>query len=503
MPVRIPLYEQQSLPQSGGLPRANAPGGVPLSMTAGAALTELGDDLNKIDREMTKVRREADLTDRIGRATADLAELELSFEQDQDFATAKNRFEQSAAAIRDKYSADLPDPVVRQAFGKRFQELALAKSINVRKDAMTKERSYNVASLDTSLDVYANAAANAKNAAEFDLITNQVRIAITTAQAGGWINPVDAGKRERGFLSKLDLATVRRDMMVDASLTADKLALDPSYLPNLDEAQRASLTDQAYKRAETTRRQLDADAERARKARGDDLLKEAFSRQTSGKLDRAYVEQIRSFIEPAEYKSLLKGLGEGPGQKNDPAAYADLQRLIYDNPVEAERMAFQYHRNGRIKNETLSSTLSAARSISRQEGPRTAYERERQFITNAIKPSDMVPDPAASQRYAIVIREYDDFAKAGNKTDAELRTAAENLIKRYTMVDMVELARRTASGAQPTPSAQLDGIAKDAALLKADFDAKRISKAEYDKRMLNLNNARKAAERAEGANGRR
>jgi hypothetical protein len=500
MPLRIAPYQQQTTPAMGGAPRASAPG---LIDQTGAALTSLAKELQDFGRERYTAQRDADLQDRIGKATSELATLELEFERDQDFRTSPQRFQERADAIRDKYLEGVSDQAVATAFRKRYAEFSLAKSLNVRRAAHAKEKDYSVASLDSSIDVYATQAANAKNPAERELVLNQARIAIATAQTGGYITDVDAGKRERTLLGKIDEATVLRDMSLDPSITADKLALDPSYAGNLDPVQRQRWSDQAYRRADTERRRQEAEAERERKRRGDELAKEAYSRLEGRKLTREYVEEIRHFIEPGEYKSLLKSLHEGPTQKNDPRAYADLLGKVYDNPAEAERLAFQYHKAGLIKNETLSSVLGTARTVGRQEGPRSAYERERQYITNALTPSEASSDPAPRARLGIAIREFDDFAKAGNRSDAELRAAADDILKRTYLVDMTELARRTAVGSHPTPTATLDGIASEAARLQADLDAKRISKANFDKRMKQLNDTRKAAEKAEGANGRK
>lgn len=497
MPLRIAPYQQQTSLSVVGAPRASAPSVVD---PTGAAVQQLAGTVMKIGADMYQVQREADLQDRVGKFTAEVSALELEFDRDQEFRTAPDRFNERANALRDKYLDGVTDNGVATAFRKQAQTLTLAKSINVRKDAWKKEGDYNVASLDSNIDTYANAAANAKNPAEAAIVENQARLAIASAQSGGWLTAVDAGKRERTFLTKRDSAVVIRDMGIDPMLTATKLSIDTGYVANLDPVARERYADQAFRRAESETRQHDAAAERERKARGDELMKEALNRQNSGTLTSGYVEQIRPFVEPTEYKSLLAGLS-GADRKDDPQAFSDLQGLVYTNPAEAERQAFIQHRNGRIRNETLTAVLTRAREISRQEGPRTAYERERLFITNAIKPSDLVRDPSGSARYALVIREYDDYAMSGQRTDAELREKADAVLKKYTMVDMVELARQTASGAKPTPEMQLKSINEEAQRLMADRAANKITQQVFNQKMEPLNRLRKAAEKAAGANG--
>ena len=497
MPLQLTQYRQQTTPSLSGMPRASAPAAVnPL----GAGLAQFAGEIAKIGKGLYEAQREADLQDRIGKATAEIAELELSFENDPDFRTAPERFTEKADAIRDKYLDGVEDSAVATAFRKQFQQLSLAKSINVRKGAWAKEKDYNVASLDANLDTYATAAANAKNPAEAALVENQARIAIASSQNGGWISAEDAGKRERTFLSKRDSAVVLRDMSIDPGMTATKLDLDQNYAANLDPVQRQRLSDQAFRKSVEATKAADAAAERQRKARGDELLKEALSRQSKGVLTSEYIEEIRDFIEPSEYKSLLTG-SSGANKQDDPAAFAELQGLVYTNPPEAERRAFVLHRNGRIKNETLSSVLARSREIGRTEGPRTEYERSRLFISDALKPSPMVPDPAGAARYALAIREFDDYAQGAQRSDAELREKANEIQRRFALVDMTELARQTAAGVQTTPEGQLKAIQADAERLIADHEAKKISTPEFRRRMTELDRARQAAERAQRANG--
>lgn len=492
----IPVYRQQTSPQFVGAPRAQMPA---LVDKTGAGLLEMANQVYEFGKGLYNVQREADLQDRIGKATAEISELELSFDRDPDFRTAPARFQEQADAIRDKYMDGVTDSAVATAFRQKYQQIALSKSLNVRRDAWAKEKDYNVASLDANIDTYATAAANAKNPAEAALVESQARIAIASAQNGNWISAEDAGKRERTFLSKRDNAIVIRDLSIDPSMTATKLSLDPTYAANVDPVARERLADQAWRRAESDRKAADAAAEAERKRRGDELLKDALAKQADGSLTRAYADQIKAFIEPAEYKSLLAGLS-GAERKDDAQAFATLEGLVESHPAEARRQAFIFHRAGLIRNETLASVNGRSRTLERQGGPRTPYERSRAFLTDTLKPSPLVNDPAGAARYALAVREFDDFAGVGKPTDKDLREKAEEIQKRYALVDMVDLARRTAAGAQPTPEQQLEALRAQGQSLMDDFQAKKIGEPEFKRKMADLDRARQAAEKAARAN---
>lgn len=496
MPLTIPQYRTQTTIGMGVAPRASAPA---VQDTIGASLITLGNALEEQYGKSERARQEADLQDRLGRATAEIADLEATFDRDQDFRTSPDRFKAGADAIRDKYLSNVQDASVKQAFTKQFQTLALSKELNVRKAARTQESDYNVAALDSSLDTYATSAANAKNPAEREVVLSQARLAIASAQSGGWITDVDAGKRERGMLTKLDTATVIRDMSLSPTMVSTKLSLDPTYAANLPADQRERFADQAFRRADAERQRLATDEERRTKKRADEALTEAWKRNGEGVLTVEYANEIRNLVSPAEYKSLLDAIKKpDAARKDDPQTYAALQVLVESNPAEARSRALQYHRTGLITNGTLNSILGEARNIARTEGPRSPYERERAFITNAIKPSDMVPDPAASARYALAIREFDDFAKSGQRSEADLRGKAEDILKRRSMVDMIDLAQRTGVENRPTPAQTIEAIDRSIVQADADFKANKITKAERDKRIQNLNKQRQAAERAGG-----
>ena len=467
----------------------------------GQTVENVGDALYKIDKELTKARQASQLSDAVGRATGELGELELRFQKDQDFKTAPTRYAGAADLIFKKYEQSIDDPTVREAFGIRFRNVSTAKRLNVVKFAAQQEGDYNVAMLDRNATIYATSAANAANSAERDVVIDQFRIDLSNMRMRNWITDVEAGNRERAFLGKIDMAIVTRDMVTNPGEVAVKLSLDAKYAQNIAPEQREKLIDQAYRRSGEELRQREAVAERERKRIGDDLLKTAHERQTAGTLDRPFIERLRPFVEPNEYKSLLAGLS-GADRKDDPAAFSHIEGLVETNPADARRQAFVYHQNGRISNQTLQSVNTRTRGIERQEGPRSPYERERSHITQVLKPSEFVTDPAPGARYALAIREFDDYANEGNRSPAELRAKADDVVKRFSMVDMADLARRTGLGGRATPQEQITANLAEAERLMADRKAKKISEADFKKKMNVLERSTAAAEKAMANGGK-
>lgn len=293
------------------------------------------------------------------------------------------------------------------------------------------------------------------------------------------------------------VAHARQRMSEGKSVFAEKQA----YAPNLDPLMRERLIDQGFRRAEVERTQRDAAAERERKRIGDEFMKAAVTHQSAGTLTPEFVERIKPFIDWREYQGLKEGM-KGGAKTDDPAVFANIEGLVDTNPEEARRQAFIQHKQGRITNQTLHSVNSRTRSIDRQEGPKSPYERERAHITQVLKPSEFVTDPAPGARYAVAIREFEDYAGAGKRTPEELRAKADDVVKRYSMVDMADLARKTGLGARAAPAEQISANLAEAERLMADRKSNKISEADFRKKMRALDRSTAAAERAMANGGK-
>lgn len=267
---------------------------------------------------------------------------------------------------------------------------------------------------------------------------------------------------------------------------------------------------QMFESAIKLKAQIGADSERAAKAAaeklGDDALKEGWNRLYNGKLDRAYIEQIRPLLKPSEYHSLLEARkkgAEGGGAKTDPGTFRELQRLIYSDPKEAEAFAFKAHRNGLLSNEHLSSGLSRSRELDRTEGPKSEYERSRRYIAGTLDPGPMVNDPVKRERMAEAMDDFDRWVEAGKgkRTDKEIQEYGREVVNRYKLVDLSDTAL-----ALPSPrSGQIrrnpqDRVGMQQDLARAAAEAERrknsgqLSPGEYAAEMVLLNRWRKTIE---------
>lgn len=259
--------------------------------------------------------------------------------------------------------------------------------------------------------------------------------------------------------------------------------------------------------------EADKAAEKLRKEKGDDMMKEAISRLSAQpgqpKLDRDFIEQARPFISPAEYKSLLEmhkngGITGADGPKSDPDTFRHLQMLLRTDPESAQKEAFTAHANGHLSNSDLSSITQRAYTLDRQGGPKSTYERTRAYITGNLDPGPMVQDPVGRARMASAVNEFDKWMEGGKHTDAEIEARGEQIIKQWRFVNMKDTVAgfpQPRYGSVPRtgdPAAQIKAIANSYLLTKKAYENKQITKEEFMEESSRLNNWRKAIARGHG-----
>lgn len=226
----------------------------------------------------------------------------------------------------------------------------------------------------------------------------------------------------------------------------------------------------------------------------------------NGKLNAAYIEKIRPLVNESDFHSLVTALkaertaGAG-GPKTDPTTFRELQRLVYEDPTEAEKYAYSAHKAGRLSNDDFSSGLQRARGISRSEGPKSEYERSRKYVVDSLDPGPMVQDPVGRGRMAEAVDDFDRWMSAGKRTDEEVRDYGRQVVDRYRFVDfsqtVLALPSPRSGNIRRNP-ADREGMRNDvlsaATKAKADRESGKLTEAEYAAEMATLNRWRKAIE---------
>lgn len=509
--MKVPVYEPQAQVaiQPTGAREDVADSGAP-----GKALQRAGmvanDALGDFAKAQVHARQVADHTAAITGATKELQDLELQFDRDADWKTAPDRFQQGAAEIRDKWTAPIDDVAVKNLVARDFDRLAAVKGFNIKKDAFKKETDSAVAGVDDSIDTYAGLAASAKTPLERDLAIGRGRAAIAGAAAAKYLTQVDAGKRERGFLGKIDEVQARGIMTADPDAAVAVLT-DPAQLPHIDEKRRAELYDTAVRRSVALEGKRQREADKAEKALGDAAAKEVYAADANGTLDRPFVEARRRWLTPSEYNGALKLLAPSAAQ-DDPQT---LSRIM--PRIDSEDLGNEITREfagGNLSSPTYRALMEKNRSVLKDDQPASPYKSGRALVNETLDPG-LLTGPAESAlrgARAQALTEYDNWAAGNLKAPrADHLAQAQDVIRRYQVVafDQMSLAtglpRAYAGTRQDLKPADLD--AAEARTI-ADLDAARITRAQADQELRKIESWRgilqkkPAAPTSSGAKGK-
>lgn len=421
------------------------------------ALIQAADQANatvaRLGADIAASRRKAELSAARTEAAMQLNAFEAKLDRDTDYTTHIERFEARAAELKTEISKRLDVAAARTAFEQDFDAFAATKKLQVAKRAWALEIDARTAGLDIDVMQTAKTIAGSKSAAERLALESKTLKAIADAAEDGIITQVDAAKRAEGFRSLIAEADARQLITADPEAAVEELAKpDSVYSQALDPKAHARMLDFATRRADTAVKErarlaekAERDAEKAIKARGDASLKEAWSRQASGALTRDYVDHIRADISPAEYHSLLKAIDPSSEHAtDDPETYRDLMAGLRSDPEGTRSAAFRAHAEGRLKNSTLQTVVTAAEAVTRRTGPADPYSRTREFLERSLRPPPTVDDPASRIRAERALQAFDDWVVAAPadapRTPAEIRDQADRILSEYSLVDLSSMA---------------------------------------------------------------
>lgn len=206
-------------------------------------------------------------------------------------------------------------------------------------------------------------------------------------------------------------------------------ALDPEVRMQLFDHADA-MTRQRLADAEGLQRMQDHQlvlTERDTAKTGDELLSRM---QLSGK----WIEANRNNLDPQDYRyfyNALKGdQAASRNEKSDPTVYSDLiDRAHQGQDVRDEaRRAMVNHRITIESYDKINNETDASRP--------NWFKRGTEFISTSAAVSQLNPDPAAAQRKADMLDDWQDWANRNPKaTDEQAHTAYHKLVHEYAIID--------------------------------------------------------------------
>lgn len=411
----------------------------------GEAIGQVGEMLRQRDENVRQARAAAQKTDAILKARQALDEAEIAIEQSNSFDGVLENFDESAVELRQRLVEGVSDPATAQAVAQDLDEIIRQRRAKIRRAINAKEIDFQTAKLDADLIDLAAEAAGAVGD-ERDLLVDTATDRLATAVRTGIMQPTDMLDRLQDFRNDLDEADVRR-LISTAPEAAIQALDDPDKFRALAPDRRAVLADMAVTRLGTKLNQERRDDERAErerekaeKAAADAAMKTIRAAGVDGTLTRDMIEGHREILSASEYGTALKILaGDGEGGRQDSETLVDLYTRVNYVPDQAEQAAIEAFADGRINQATLNTITARAESARerkaaddrREVKPPRDLELAEDFLKRALRPSGLMNDEAANERYAegvLRFQEQADAMLAAGKTDG-FQAVARQVVK--------------------------------------------------------------------------
>ena len=446
---RIPrTISQRSLP-------ALAPGVLldPRSIgRSSAAVQTLTNQVQELALDFIKTENRAKQATELNRVNSEtarkLSDLELSFEGDTDFETLQQRFNDGAVGIRDEIRDTITDRTVQTTFDAKFENLRLAKELNIRRTANRLRVDRGVAELDRSINSFADQAATAKNHVERQLLIDNARVAITNAEAAGFITAENAGVRARRFLSRLDEAEVRTLTHNDPGAAVEALLPGQKLFRNIDPLRRQTLFETAIRQANAQRKdrvrlaeKAERDAEKRQKAVGEEIAKEGFTLDAEDALTNRWLDIHRGKLSVPNFKVLQAAVTGAAAPADDIEAVIDLTTRLDREDIGP--IAAQYLRRGQLSIATFQSMMTRNRALRADDQPASPFRSGRERVRVALDPGQILSGPAAQLGrigQSSALAEYDAFAEANPQaTRLEFNREAQAVIDRFEILNFDQM----------------------------------------------------------------
>lgn len=262
----------------------------------------------------------------------------------------------------------------------------------------------------------------------------------------------------------------------------------------LEPSKRQALQRAAIERQESELRMQLAREERAYREREryerallEEATKEGDNRLARGELTEEWIESNRDRLGPQEYRYFYRQLREGANLQTDPQRYASL-RIRVSQGEDVRDEARELVRNGAMSLTDYDKLITASERNSPASSVPNAYKRGNEYIRNALRVSDINPDPAAAQRLASALDDWNQWvADNPQATDAEGREQYRRITEEYALInyEQMTLTKRMPRFANATRSSiDLNHLEQASAETVRAFRAGEISQQEFEDQAL-------------------
>lgn len=337
----------------------------------GQALGGLGSQVFNVSQQIEQVNRATTLAERETQFLTKIDGLNEEFRNDQDPATAEQRFQAKAQELRGQALNGLRQEDQAE-LGLKLQRKVIAYNGEVRTGALKRQADTYGASVDQQYDVLTKKYANAASDAERQAIAGELDDTLKSGIARGMLTAKGAEAYRQSLVKTGDTALLLRQIGQNPA-AAEAALKDPEKFKGLDAVQREQLMGQA--RAAAEERAIAANVQRARF----DPAGAAFAvgrvtspQQAAAIFDKAFIPQESSGnpnaqsvdgaagiaqIMPGTAKDLIKRIGGGNW---DNLSDAEIQKKLKENPAQTRAMGIRYFQDNITRfNGNLAPAIAA------------------------------------------------------------------------------------------------------------------------------------------------
>jgi uncharacterized membrane protein len=424
-------------PQRGG---ATA-GGQPMVAQAIGSLAQIGAD---VATKVANNDRALKVAQRSTNASMELEEFVFGLKQDRDYGTQYDRYQQFVGDLDKKYKREFAgDGLAYDTWKAEFGQFAFKKGFGVRSDALTGHIDQQKAGLTFNLSQLSELAV-AGDEEQQALVKTKANLLLQNAYNSGVLTAEETAKGTLDFQDEVTGAQVRKDILDDPDNAADKL-LQGQYSGLSGEKQmmwleKANQQSEANLRKQISQQErLTKEQRRAEKAVAENMSKAGDKLLAAGELTEEWIEANRDDIDPEDYRYFYKSLRSGDNAATDPVVYSDLRQRA-SNGDDVREVAREELRKGRLKTMDYERLVNRSERNAGSASVPNWYKRGEQYIGRSLQVSDVNPDPAAAQRQAAAMNDWQDWADANpSATNDDAQKTYKRIVNEYALLNYQDM----------------------------------------------------------------
>ena len=428
--------------------------------------------------------------------------MEADLATDTDYKTISKRYEERLRDAQKQAESMVTGP--RQAFLREELNQDILQSMGkVQGVALRKEVDFERANLDSTLVANKDAFLTTADPTTRTMLAESSSDLIQSNVDKGFLSAEEGGDRRRAFASDTAIAHLktidpmdRIALLQEGNGAAAMLPIEArNDLIKMAVEDQSRLENMAYTRQERQRRE----EERQLKLVNDEAAKNGDQLLGQGKLTETWIEENRDRLDPADYRHFYDKLRSGDTGVTDIYVYSDLRQRVADGE-DVSGEARDALRGGRLKLTDYDKLVTRSEKNAPGASVPNWFKRGEDHIKLALRVSDLNPDPAAAQRQASALDDWNEWASSNpDATDADARQQFMRITKEYALLDynQITLVKRLPQFAVGGRQ-KLDIDQTEQATVEA-FQRGDISEAEFEKQAELLAQWRAAIEKRQRA----